>query len=177
MTRCPAEVRIVTNEALPKVKTVGKVLIIVAAVVGAAILALAGAYWWSNVPPKRPKDVPADAVFLWAGHLGLPAPKHGTWIKCWTDTAKGVNQCKLTEMDGRVTYEGVFLADTGKTPVQQSDLTILGEQTSQSVNLWVRSQGQLVPLVFLKNGTVLIPKDAYQDGLTKLEQLRKQQSK
>jgi hypothetical protein len=174
---CRVEVRIATDEALPKVKNAGKALMIVAAVVVVAVLALQGAYWWSNIPPKRPKNVPADAVFLWAGHLGLPAPKHGAWIRCWTDTAKGVNQCRLTEMDGRVTYEGVFLADTGKTPVPQSDLTIMGEQTSQSVNLWVRSKGQLVPLVFLKNGTVLIPKDAYQDGMTKLEQLRQEQRK
>ena len=155
----------------------GKVLIIVAAFVGVAILAIAGAYWWANTPPKRPKGVPTDAAFLWAGHLGLPAPKHGTWIECWADTANRVNRCRLTEMDGRVSYEGAFLADTGENPVPHADLKILSEQTSQSVDLWVRSQGQLVPLVFLKNGTVLIPKDAYQDGMVKLEHLRQEQAK
>lgn len=154
-----------------------KVLTIVVAVVGVAILTIAGAYWWSNVPPKRPKDVSTDGVFLWAGHLGLPAPKHGTWIECWADTTNGVDKCKLTEMDGRVSYEGVFLADTGKNPVSQSDLKILSEQTSQSVDLWVRSLGQLVPLVFLKNGTVLIPNDAYQEGMANLGHLRYEQGK
>lgn len=164
-------------EVPPKMKRVGKVLMIVVVVVGAVVLAIAGAYWWANVPPKRPKDVSASAVFLWAGHLGLPAAKHGTWIECWADTAKEVNRCRLTEMDGRVGYEGDFLADTGKTPVPQSDLKILSEQTSQSIDLWVRSQGQLVPLVFLNNGTVLIPKDAYQEGMAKLEHLRQEQGK
>lgn len=158
-------------------RMLGKVLIIIVAFAGVAVLAKAGAYWWSNVPPKRPKGVPTDAAFLWAGHLGLPAPKHGTWIACWTDTPNGMNKCKLTEMDGRVSYEGAFLADTGKNPVPQSDLKILSEQTSQSVDLWVRSQGQLVPLVFLKNGTVLIPKDAYQEGKAKLAHLRQEQGK
>lgn len=158
-------------------KSVGKLLMIIVVVAGVAVLAIAVAYWWANVPPKRPKDVPADAVFLWAGHLGLPAPKHGTWIECWTDTPDGVNKCRLTEMDGRVTYEGVFLADTGANPIPSSDLKILSEQTSQSVNLWVRSQGQLVPLVFLKSGTVLIPKDAYPQGMANLERLRREQGK
>lgn len=150
---------------------------IVAAAVGVAVLAIIGAYWWSHVPPRRPKDVPADAVFLWAGHLGLPAPKHGTWIECWTDTANGVNKCRLTEMDGTPGYEGVFLADTGKNPVPESDLKIEVEPTSD-VTRWVRLDGlRGAPLVFLKNGTVLIPEDAYQDGMAKLKHLLYEQGK
>lgn len=158
-------------------RILGKALLVAVVIIGVIIVAIAGAYWWSNVPPKRPKDVSADAVFLWAGHLGLPAPKHGTWLECWTDAANEVNKCKLTEMDGRVTYEGSFLPDTGKGAVPPDDLKVLGEQTSQDINLWVRSQGQLVPLIFLEDGTVLIPKDAYQEGMAKLEHLRQEQGK
>jgi len=80
-------------------------------------------------------------------------------------------------MDGSVNYEGVFLPDTGKTPVPQSDLIIKSEQTSQSVDLWVRVGEHFVPLVFLQNGTVLIPKDAHDEGLTKLNHLRQVQGK
>ncbi len=158
-------------------KRMGKVMVSVATVGLIAALAIAVAYWWANVPPPRPKDVASGAVFLWTGHLGLPGAKHGTWIECWADMGHAANACRLTEMDGRVTYEGAFLADTGKTPIPQSDLEILSEQTSQSVNLWVRSQGQLVPLVFLKDGNVLIPRDAYQEGMAKLAHLRQVQSK
>jgi hypothetical protein len=155
-------------------KTAGKVLMIVVAVVGAAVLALAGAYWWANVPPKRPKDVSSDAVFLWAGHLGLPAPKHGTWIECWTDVANGVNKCKLTEMNGTPEYEGIFLADTVTNPVPQSDLKIEAEATGD-VTHWVSLGGlRGAPLVFLKDGTVLIPKDAYRVGMAKLDHLRRE---
>jgi hypothetical protein len=150
---------------------------ILAATAGIALLGVVGAYWWANVPPKRPKGVSADSVFLWAGHLGLPAAKHGTWIECWTDTVNGVNKCKLTEMDGTPGYEGIFLANTGKHPVSESDLRIEGEPTSDVTN-WVRLGGlRGAPLVFLRNGTVLIPKDAYQDGLAKLEQLYQDQAK
>ena len=75
-------------------------------------------------------------------------------------------------MDGTRAFEGAFLGDTSKAVVPQSDLDILSEQTSQSVDLWVRVNGELVPLVFLRNGKVLIPSDAYQEGLAKLQHLR-----
>jgi hypothetical protein len=143
----------------------------------AVLAAIVGAYRWSNTPPKRPKGVSADAAFLWTGHLGLPAPRHGTWIECWADTGSSIDKCKLTEMDGTLEYEGTFLADTGKNLVPQPELKILSEQTSQSTDLWVRVKQHLVPIVFLQNGTVLIPKDAYQDGMTKLEHLREIQRK
>jgi len=145
--------------------------------IGTFIIAVVGAYWWSNTPPKRPSDVSANAVFLWAGHLGLPAPKHGTWIACWTDAANGANKCRLTEMDGAPGYEGIFLPDTGRNPVPESDLKIEAEPTSD-VTHWVSLGGlRGAPLVFLKDGTVLIPKDAYQDGMAKLEHLRQEQGK
>jgi hypothetical protein len=116
-------------------KIADKVLRIVVTVVGIAVLAMAGAYWWANIPPKRPKGLPSDAVFLWAGHLGLPAPKHGTWIECWTDVANGVNKCKLTEMNGTPRYEGIFLADTAQNLVPQSDLKIEAEATGDVYTL------------------------------------------
>jgi hypothetical protein len=154
-----------------------KLTVLFLASIGALFLVILGAYWWSNTPPRRPSDVSANAVFLWAGHLGLPAPKHGTWIACWTDTANGVNKCRLTEMDGTPRYEGIFLADTGRNPVPESDLNIEAEPTSD-VTHWVRLGGlRGAPLVFLKDGTVLIPKDAYQDGTAKLEHLRQEQGK
>jgi len=154
-----------------------KVVVLVLASVGLLFLVISGAYWWSNTPPRRPSGVSGNAVFLWAGHLGLPAPKHGTWIECWTDSRARVNRCRLTEMDGTRAFEGAFLADTSKAAVPQSELEILGEQTSQSVDLWVRVNSELVPLVFLRNGKLLIPSDAYEEGIAKLHHLRQIQGK
>lgn len=105
-------------------------------IVALAFASVKAAYWWSNVPPKPPSRVSRNAVFLWAGHLGLPAPKHGTWLECWTDTSD-VNKCRLTNMDGTVAYEGVYLPDKGITPVSQSDLRILSEETSSHKDLGV----------------------------------------
>lgn len=155
----------------------GKALMIVVAVVGAAVLAVAGAYWWANIPPKRPRGVSPDAVFLWTGHLGLPAPKHGTWIECWADTESGVNKCKLTAMDGTPEYEGVFVADSGVAAVPQPDLDIDAETTSNRT-FWVRfDKLRGAPLVFLHSGIVLIPRDAYEEGMATLKHLRQDQAK
>ena len=160
-----------------EVNQLSKAIVIVLASICALFLLIAGAYWWSNTPPKRPSDVSANAVFLWAGHLGLPAPKHGTWIECWADSKLGADKCRLTEMDGTRAFEGTFLADTRRAAVPQSELEILSEQTSQSVDLWVRVNDELVPLVFLRNGAVLIPSGAYQEGMAKLQHLRQIQGK
>jgi hypothetical protein len=80
-------------------------------------------------------------------------------------------------MDGTHSFEGAFRSDTGTTPVPQSDLQVLSEETSQSTDLWVRVNGDPAPLVFLRNGQVLIPSDAYRDGIAKLEYLRQIRSK
>ena len=54
-----------------------KAIVLFLASIGVLFLVISGAYWWSNTPPGRPSDVSANGVFLWAGHLGLPAPKYG----------------------------------------------------------------------------------------------------
>jgi hypothetical protein len=147
-----------------------------AAVAVTVLAAIAGAYRWSNTPPKHPKGVSTDAVFLWAGHLGLPAPKHGTWIECWTDVTNDVNKCRLTEMNGTRAYEGVFVADRGGM-VPQSKLKIESEPTSDAT-YWVRFDAMRgAPLVYLRSGVVLIPKDGYREGLATLEHLRQVREK
>jgi len=152
-----------------------KTIMIFLALVGLVVVGIWGAYWWSNTPPRRPSNVSSSAVFLPAGHLGLPAPKHGTWIECWFVESPMVNRCRLTEMDGARLYEGEFVASDGKSAVQNEDLRIQVEPTS-NVNHWIRIEGFLsAPLVFLKNGTVLIPKDVYAEGASKLEYLRKEE--
>jgi hypothetical protein len=74
-------------------------------------------------------------------------------------------------MNGTRAYEGVFVPDSGGT-VPQSGLRIEGESTSDATN-WVRLDGMRgAPLIFLRNGIVLIPKDGYREGLATLNHLR-----
>lgn len=142
---------------------------------GIVLLIVGGAYWWANTPPRRPSNVSPNAVFLWAGHLGLPAPKHGTWIECWAEELN--NRCRLTNMDGTRLYEGEFAPSEGKEPIPAIDLRIKAEPTSDTTH-WVRLNGMRgAPLVFLENGNVLIPREAYAEGAAKLERLRRLQGR
>ena len=81
-------------------------------------------------------------------------------------------------MDGKIEYEGIFRPDTGQAMIPQSSLKILSEETSQHTNLWIAlNEYHLAPLIFLQNGTVLIPNDAYREGLSKLEHFRQVRGK
>jgi hypothetical protein len=156
---------------------VRRTLLAVGLIIGCLTVATAGAYWWANIPPRRPASVSANAVFLWAGHMGLPAPKHGTWIECWADTENGVNKCRLTEMNGKPSYEGIFVSDTGQQLLSESDLKIKADPTSNSNHWLLVDRQNAAPLVFLESGSVLIPKDGYTQGKEKLNNLRQVQDR
>lgn len=80
-------------------------------------------------------------------------------------------------MNGKVEFDGLYLANTNQPVIAQSGLKILIE-TTRDANLWIRMNDRIsAPLVFLQNGTVLIPKDAYSEGLFKLEQWQQSQPK
>ena len=74
-----------------------------------AVIAIAGAYWWSNVPPSRPKSVPSTAVWLWGPNVGLPGPKRGLWLDCRRGSVREAIHCATTDKAGVVEYEGEFL--------------------------------------------------------------------
>jgi hypothetical protein len=75
-------------------------------------------------------------------------------------------------MDGRRGFEGNFLADASKAAVPQSELQIDSEKTGQRTDLWVRVKGEPAPLVFLRNGKVLVPSGAFEEGHAKLLDFR-----
>ena len=66
----------------------------------AALFALLVIGFWltdrlAKTVPGRPKDVPADAVFLWAPAVGFPGvlPRRGSWLACVED--QGQDRCSL----------------------------------------------------------------------------------
>lgn len=137
--------------------------------VGLAILliGLAVAYWRAGQIPNRPKDIAANAVFLWAPHLGVPGPRRGWWLSCWYDA--GGDHCRLSNVQGITEYEGEFVLDSDKGSVPSDQLIIDVDETSDN-KVWVGSA--LVPLVFLRNGKVLIPASRYEEGMRLLKQVR-----
>jgi len=78
-----------------------------AAIVVVCIFGVAGAYWWANTVPSRPKGVSSNAVFLWAPYVGLPGPRRGWWLACSEQI--GHTRCTLSGVDGNTEYEGEFI--------------------------------------------------------------------
>lgn len=133
-------------------------------------LVIVGAYWWSNVPPSRPKGLSTSAQWLWGPPTGLPGPKRGIWISCWIDNQDGKSQCKTSDKDGRTLYQGVFRPYNDGRTIPHDELAIDLERTqSYRIGLGLFIQGELVPLVYLKNGDILIPAAKYEEGKRSLD--------
>jgi hypothetical protein len=136
----------------------------VAAIVAFLIVGVVGVYWWTNRVPSRPPGVRADAVFLWAPAVGLPAPRRGDWLACWEES--GQILCQLSDIDGSVEYKGEFIPYDQRVPIPAGELRIDSMKTRRN-KVWVGSA--LVPLVCLANGNILIPASKYEEGVRLLE--------
>lgn len=130
------------------------------------IVAIVAAFWWAGVPPRRPRSLPRGAVFLWGPHLGIPKPKKGLWLNCWQG-ASGRDQGGLSQQNGERIYQGEYLSYKQAYPVAESERKIDAVK-SDGLCLWV--DGELVPLVYLKNGQILIPAARYVEGAKLLAQ-------
>jgi hypothetical protein len=151
-------------------------IVVVGAITAIAVLLImvvVGGYWWSNVGPLRPTSVPRTAVFLRAPATGAPGPPRGEWLACWESS--GANRCRLTTRDGTTKYEAVFVPYGRTGPVPADQLMIDATKTAKSKyadgdGFWTTSA--LVPLVYLKDGEVLIPAEYYDKGSLILDQKR-----
>jgi len=144
-----------TDESTPAEK-----IMLAIGVVGAVLILgfFVASYWYTRVP-SRPKGVSSDAVFLSAPAVGLPTPRRGSWLSCSEQDHH--NHCTLSNIEGRTEYQGEFVrfGDRGTVPAAQ--LRIDADKSRQDA-VWVDSA--LVPIVYLKDGEILIPAGKYEDG-------------
>jgi hypothetical protein len=138
---------------------------IAAGVAALCIIGIVGEYWYANTPPSRPLNVPPDAVFVWAPYVGLPTAPRGTWLSCWFDVSQRVDKCRVSSKTGETQYEGEFAEYPTKRAANPSQLRIDAQKTRES-KVWVRSA--LVPIVYLTDGLVLVPIEAYNEAATTL---------
>ncbi len=154
-------------------------------IVGIAILILAALlglnYWWANVPPPRPANVPSTAVYYGGLATPFPASKNGEWVNCWFDPVQNVDKCRVAFADGRLLYEGVYLPYEKQMPIPQSELSLDSKtmnRAQEQVEVNASNQEssepgtQVVPLVYLRDGDVLIPEKGYAAGKKRLDELR-----
>jgi len=134
------------------------------------IMAVVGGYWWSNFGPFRPMSVGRSAVFLRAPATGGPGPPRGEWLECREGNRE--NHCKLSSKDGITEYEGVFVPYGHKGPIPADQLMIDAVKTRHEDRYAEWAGKAWVPLVYLKNGDVLIPADYYYKGTRILDQKR-----
>jgi len=154
-------------------------------IIGIAVLVLTALlrlnYWWANIPPKRPASVPATAGYCGGLATTFPGSKRGEWVNCWFDSEQNADRCRVTFVNGRLLYEGVYLPYQRQTPIPQGELLIdsmtmnrAQEQVEVDASSGESSEPglQVVPLVYLRNGEVLIPAKAYEVGKKRLDQIR-----
>ena len=137
-----------------------KIAIVLWLLVGLFVIAFFGVMWWDQYPPKRPPELPESAVWLRAPNNPLPEfKKRGEWVGCWQDVASGRNRCRFTESDGTLIYEGEFVPYGSDRPMSAEELQIVPEKSREAM-VWVDSK--IVWLIYLHNGTTLVPANEYE---------------
>jgi hypothetical protein len=161
----------IPNELMDQKKRVqmtlfDKAVYTLAAVAVILIVGLVVAYRVANTVPSRPKGVAHNAEFLWAPAVGFPGglPRRGWWLTCWENA--GHDYCMLNDIDGNTEYEGEFIPYANRNAMPTDQLEIDAGKTTEH-KLWIGSA--LVPLIYLKNGKVLIPASKYEEGVRLLK--------
>jgi hypothetical protein len=141
---------------------VSKLLLGVAALVVAfPLFWLAGGIRWLDTkvfPPRRPKDMPENAVWIDAPPLPI-SWHHGSWFGCDLAPSGTVNHCRLVMTSGEEVYAGEYLPCKSKVPLPVSTKELV--PPPDNVEKWIADKRlkTLAPVGALKNGDLLLPVD------------------
>ena len=114
----------------------------------------------SGTPPRRPAATPNNAVFLWGPSNSIQLRKSGWWVACRVVAAR--NRCSVWGVGGYRDYEGEYLPYRGRGAVPADQLLIDAKKSQLN---FVSISNAVVPIVFLRNGDILIPAEKYEQGL------------
>jgi len=114
--------------------------------------------WWNGHTPKRPRTVSSNALYVIPNNLPSRLLRTGYWLECWFDQHENVDRCKLTDGNGIVSFEDVFVTCKG-TPLPQNELVI----KPWTGHTWTQSRDKRAnsPVVYLPFDQVLIPRSLY----------------
>jgi len=131
--------------------------------VGTVIILAAVLLWWEGHKPRRPHTVSSSALYVLPNNVPFTLHKTGYWLECWFDQQANADRCKLTDEDGTVSFEDVFLPCVGNMPLPQSELAFNAQRTGET---WTRSPDNRfnVPAVHVDNGQILLPRSFYAEA-------------
>ncbi|HKR84975.1 MAG TPA: hypothetical protein VJS37_12530, partial [Terriglobales bacterium] len=133
-------------------------------IVGAgAILLFAGGLflWWEGRLPERPSNLPKNAIYLETGVVPFKLKSTpGRWVGCWYDSSDQFDHCKVTNQNGWLEFEDVFLPNEGRAAVPESDLIF---DTNRTGRLWTGSYEEKItaPVIYLTSGQILLPRKVF----------------
>jgi hypothetical protein len=134
------------------------------------LVAVGGTFlWWAGRPPERPRSVPANAIYIETAITPFKiSTTPGTWVGCWYDSNNQTDHCRLTDENGKLKFEDTFLPYSGQTLISQTTLTLDSQRTG---HLWTGSyeKGVHVPVIYLTNGQILLPKTFFEEAKRKVQ--------
>jgi hypothetical protein len=117
-----------------------------------------GARWLDTrvFPPRLPKDMPQNAVWIDAPALPI-SWHHGWWFGCDVARSGAANYCRLVTENGEEVYAGEYLPCGTKIPLPLSTKELV--RPSRSGATWIADKrlNALAPVGALKNGDLLLP--------------------
>lgn len=125
--------------------------------------------WWVGRLPKRPPILPANAIYIEIGVVPFKLRSTpGKWLGCWYSPTDQADHCKITDENGKLEFEDVFLPYAGQEPVPTSALALDSHRTGR---LWTGSyeKGIRVPVIYLTNGQILLPKTVFEEAKRKVQ--------
>jgi hypothetical protein len=130
-------------------------------VLGTLFFVLLALAWWGSRIPKRPSDISASGIFIERGSVPFKLSTHGDWLDCWRDSLTSTNRCRLTDERGAVMFEDTFLPYAAQAPLTNTDLRIDAKKTGH-LSMGVTGYDISLPIIFLQNGTILLPQTDFQ---------------
>jgi hypothetical protein len=119
---------------------------------------LGGVRWLETqaFPPRRPKSMPKNSV--WIDAPGLPLSwHHGWWFGCDVASSGLTNYCRLVGDDGQEVYGGDYLPCDTKSPIAGSSMELV--PPPETLGMWIADKrlSALAPIGALRSGDILLP--------------------
>jgi|SRR4051812_37593251 hypothetical protein len=132
---------------------------LVVAVMALPLFWMLGGIRWLDTqvfPPRRPKNMPQNAVWIDAPALPI-SWHHGWWFGCDTPSSSTANYCRLVMANGEEVYAGGYLPCDSRSPLPMSKIDLV--PPPEKVGMWIvdKRLTRLVPIGALRDGDLLLP--------------------